>query len=168
MKTKEMVVGALLGALALLIPIACGGFLGIVFGPFSATLAAHVPVFLSMLFGPWVAVMVAGISTFGFLIKLGPIVAARAAMHIIVVLIGTQLLKRGWSYTKVLWALLPIHGLLEALIVIPLGFTLQDAGLVVGVGSMIHHGMDVMITLFVYQALKKVYPFPTTLQAAKN
>ena len=52
-KTREVIYGALLTALALLIPLAFGGYLGVFIPLFSATLASHVPLFLSMLVSPW-------------------------------------------------------------------------------------------------------------------
>ena len=42
---RNMTVGALLLALSLIIPMAFGGVLGVVIGPFSATLASHVPIY---------------------------------------------------------------------------------------------------------------------------
>ena len=42
MDTREVVYGALLTALALLIPLAFGGFLSVMIPPFSATIASHV------------------------------------------------------------------------------------------------------------------------------
>ena len=66
MKVKELVLGALLTALALLIPLAFGGILGITIPPFSATLASHVPVMLAMLVNPLVAFVVGAGSAFGF------------------------------------------------------------------------------------------------------
>ena len=57
-KTREVIYGALLTALALLIPLAFGGYLGFFIPPFSATLASHVPLFLSMLVSPLAAFMV--------------------------------------------------------------------------------------------------------------
>ncbi|MEG0371293.1 MAG: ECF transporter S component, partial [Clostridium sp.] len=41
MKIRKMVITALLMSLAIIIPVAFGGFLRIVIPPFSATLASH-------------------------------------------------------------------------------------------------------------------------------
>jgi niacin transporter len=153
MKVKELVLGALLTALALLIPLAFGGILGITIPPFSATLASHVPVMLAMLVNPLVAFVVGAGSAFGFLLKLGPIVGARAFMHVFFAVIGAMMIKKGYSLRTTLMATLPIHAFSEALIVIPFGFSLYDAGLVIGIGTALHHGIDALITLAVYTLL---------------
>lgn len=155
MKTKEMIYGAILTSLALLIPLAFGGFLGITLPPFSATLASHVPVMISMTISPVTAFAVASGSALGFLIKLGPVVAARASMHIIWGVAGALLYKKGMSLTKVLVFILPLHAISEALVVIPFGFNLYNAGVVIGVGTALHHIFDSIITIFVGALLVK-------------
>lgn len=150
MKVKEIVQGGLLTSLALIIPLAFGGLLGVTIPPFSATLASHVPIMLAMLISPLVAMMVAVGSAIGFLIKLGVIIGARAAMHIFFAVIGAYLIKKGAAFKTVLLATLPIHALSEALIVLPFGFSLHDAGVVVGLGTALHHGIDSIIALAVF------------------
>ena len=54
-KVRQMVYAGLLIALAIIIPIQFG-FLRIVIPPFTATLAAHVPMMLAMLISPFVAI----------------------------------------------------------------------------------------------------------------
>ncbi|MCR4440596.1 MAG: ECF transporter S component [Peptococcaceae bacterium] len=158
MRVKEIVWGGILTSLALIIPLAFGGVLGITIPPFSATLASHVPVMLSMLISPLVAFMVAAGSALGFLIKLGPVIGARAAMHIIFAVFGAYMLKRGSSFQTALLATLPIHAASEALIVLPFGFTLQKAGVVVGIGTALHHGADSLIALAVYTLIGLAIP----------
>ena len=51
---------------------------------------------------------------------------------------------------------LPIHGIGEALIVLPFGLSLYDAGLVVGIGTMLHHAIDSVISLGVLKQLTLV------------
>ena len=153
MGAKQVVFGALLTALALVIPLAFGGFLGVVIPPFSATLASHVPVMISMLLGPWVAVLVGAGSALGFLVKLGPIIAARAAMHAVFAGSGAVMVRRGMPFWKALVWTLPIHAFTEALIVLPFGFTLQRAGVVVGLGTAMHHLVDAGIALAVVKAV---------------
>lgn len=155
MKTKEMIYGAILTSLALLIPLAFGGFLGITIPPFSATLASHVPVMIAMAISPLTAFAVASGSALGFLIKLGPVIAARAGMHIVFGVTGALLYKKGMSFSKVLLVTLPLHALSEALIVIPFGFDLYKAGVVIGIGTGIHHILDSFITLFLAAVLVK-------------
>ncbi len=155
MKTKEMIYGAILTSLSLLIPLAFGGFLGITLPPFSATLASHVPVMVAMTISPLTAFAVASGSALGFLIKLGPVIAARASMHILFGVAGAILYKKGMGLSKVLLITLPLHAISEALIVIPFGFDLYKAGVVIGVGTGIHHILDSIITLFLAAILVK-------------
>lgn len=157
MKVKKIVYGALLTALALLIPLLFGGFLKVYIPPFSATLASHVPIILSMLFGPFIAAMVGIGSTLGFLIILGPVIAARAAVHILVGIAGAYLIKAGRSFLFAALLVAPIHALGEALVVIPFGFNLYDAGIVVGVGTFLHHLVDVGIAYSIYTALQHTH-----------
>ncbi|MEC9489061.1 MAG: hypothetical protein UMV23_06255 [Halanaerobium sp.] len=154
MKVKTFVYGALLTALALVIPLMFGGFLRIYIPPFSATLASHVPMILSMLLGPFVAAMVGIGSTLGFLIVLGPVIAARAAVHILVGVVGAYLIKSGRPFLQVALLVTPIHAIGEALVVIPFGFGLYDAGVVVGIGTILHYLVDVAIAFSVYKALQ--------------
>ncbi|HHU31353.1 MAG TPA: ECF transporter S component [Clostridia bacterium] len=156
MKTNEIVLGGLLTALALVIPMAFGGILSIVIPPFSATLAAHVPIMLSMTISPLTAIMVGLGSSLGFLIKLGPIIAARALVHVVFGFVGALLYKKGKPFYQILLITLPIHGIGEALIVLPFGLSLYDAGLVVGIGTMLHHAIDSVISLGVLKQLTLV------------
>lgn len=162
--TKSLTVGALLLALSLIIPMALGGVLGVVIGPFSATLASHVPLLISMFYGPFIAGVVALGSAIGFFLKLGPVIGLRAAMHIPVGIAGAHLLRRNISYPLVLGITGPIHALLEGLIVLPfLTFgsssllygksePLALFGLVAG-GTLVHHAMDSVIAVFSWQVL---------------
>lgn len=155
METKEMIYGAILTSLSLIIPIAFGGLLGVTLPPFSATLASHLPLMLSIAISPLTAFTVGLGSTIGFLIKLGPIVAARASSHILFGVLGAILYKRGMGLLKVLLLMLPIHAFAEALLVIPFGFSLYNAGVVIGVGTGIHHLIDTLITIFISTLLVK-------------
>ena len=117
--------------------------------PFSATLASHLPVMIAMLISPYVALMVGLGSALGFLIKLGPVIAARAAVHAVFGVAGAVAIRKGLSFGQALMLTLPIHAIGEALIVLPFGFSLQKAGLVVGVGTALHHLIDAAISLAV-------------------
>lgn len=155
MKTTTVITyGAVLTALAIMIPISFGGFLGIYIPPFSATLASHVPLMLGMAISPLVAGAVGLGSAIGFLIKLGPVIGARAAMHAIVGFTGATMVKKGMAFPLVLLVMAPLHGVLEALIVVPFGFDLYRAGVVVGIGTVLHHLVDSGITLAVLPLLK--------------
>lgn len=151
---KIIVYSALLTALAIVIPIAFG-FLSIQLGPFTATLAAHVPLFLAILLGPAPAAMVGIGSGIGFLITKGSYVAARAFMHTFVGIAGAILIKKGVSYSKMVAITAPLHGVLEALIVMPFGITLEKILITVGVGSTLHHIVDGIIAFVVVQALSR-------------
>ncbi|ADH60339.1 conserved hypothetical protein [Thermoanaerobacter mathranii subsp. mathranii str. A3] len=156
MKTREITIGGLLAALALVIPLAFGGVLGIVIPPFSATLASHVPVMLAILISPATAVFVGVVSAIGFLIKLGPVIAARAAVHAVFGYVGAKMMQRRYSFPVALAVTLPIHAVLEAIVVMPFGFDFYKAFVVVGVGTILHHTIDSVIALVVFYALNPI------------
>jgi niacin transporter len=161
-KTNSIVYGALLTALAIIIPVAFAGVLGVYLPPFSATLASHVPLIIAMTIGPVVAGAVGAGSALGFLIKLGnPVIAARAAMHAIVGYAGGVMVKRGMPLPWVILITAPIHAGLEALIVVPFGFDLYRAGVVVGVGTLLHHLVDGGIALTIIAVLRGATAFRT-------
>ena len=93
-------------------------------------------------------------STIGFQMSGTPFpVVARASTHILVGLLGAQLLKKDVSYVKVALITAPLHGLAEALVIIPLlGFNANSY--IVAVGTMFHHCVDV-IAYPVVKALAK-------------
>nr|WP_270454026.1 hypothetical protein [Halonatronomonas betaini] len=154
LKVKELVYAALLTALALMIPLVFGTYLRIYIPPFSATLASHLPVFLSMLISPFAAIFVGFGSALGFFLVTGPVIGARAAIHILVGGTGALLIKKGYSFKLALLLVLPIHAIGEALIVLPFGFSLADAGIIVGVGTALHHVADAFLAVAVYELLK--------------
>lgn len=168
MKTKDMVLTGLLMAFAIIIPVVFGGFLRVNIPPFSATLASHVPIFLSMFLGPVPAAVVAVGSGIGFLMTSLPVVAARAFMHLGVGLVGAYMLKSGKSYFATMTVTAPIHGILEALVVMPFGFNFYAAFVVVGIGTILHHSVDAVITKMLLPILKIVSPAFNTKQNIKN
>ncbi|MBE6071105.1 MAG: ECF transporter S component [Clostridium butyricum] len=155
-KIKEMTYAGLLTALAIIIPIQFG-FLKIYIPPFSATLAAHVPMMLSMFISPLVAVIVGIGSTVGFLVSGTPMpIVARAATHIIVGYIGARIIIKNKSYVKAAMITAPIHGLLEALVVIPfVGVDLYQLLIVTLVGGILHHCADSVIAYGIVKAVAK-------------
>jgi len=155
-KTKELVASSLLAALSIAIPLAFGGLLTVAIPPFTATVASHVPLFLSMLISPVGAIMVGAVSAIGFLIKLGPVIAARAAMHAIVGGVGAYLVRRGTPFRTALLAVLPIHAISEGLVVLFFGWTLQKAGVVVALGTAIHHLVDMAIAISLAGLLARI------------
>lgn len=156
MKTRELVTSSLLAALSLTIPLAFGGLVTVAIPPFTATIASHVPLFLSMLVSPAGAIMVGAVSAVGFLIKLGPVIAARAAMHAVVGGVGASLVRRGMPFRNALLAVLPVHALTEGFIVLFFGWTLQRAGVVVALGTAIHHLVDTAIAISLAGILSKI------------
>lgn len=155
-RIKQMVYAGLLTALAIIIPVQFG-FLKIYIPPFSATLAAHVPMMLSMLISPFVAVVVGIGSTLGFLISGMPApVVARAATHIVVGYIGAKIIMKNQSYVKAVAITAPIHGLLEALVVIPfIGLNVYQLIVVTAVGAILHHTADSIIAYGIVKAVAK-------------
>ncbi|MCH3963885.1 MAG: ECF transporter S component [Clostridium sp.] len=151
---KKLTYAGLLTALAIIIPTAFG-FLKIQLGPFSATLASHVPMFLSMFLGPVPAVIVGIGSAVGFLITSPAVIAARASSHIFVGLLGAVLLKKGVSFKKVIALTAPVHAILEAIFVIPFGFTMFKVLVVVGAGTFAHHIVDGVIAFTLVSTLAR-------------
>lgn len=156
-KVKQMVYGALLTALAIIIPIQFS-FLKVNIPPFSATLAAHVPMFIAILISPMVAVVTGIGSTLGFLISGMPMpVVLRAATHIIVGYVGAIYIMKRKSYVKMTIITSVIHGGLEALVVIPfIGFDVYQLLIVTGVGAIIHHSLDSGISYGLLTLMSKV------------
>ena len=154
MNTKKLTIAALLTSLAIVIPFAV--FFKVMIPPFSATLGSHVPMFIAMLLGPEAAIMVGLGSALGFFLTLGPIIGARAAMHIIVGVIGAGLIKRGVPFGKVAAITAPIHGLLEMLVIIPfVDFDVYNLLVITGVGTMLHHAVDAAIAYVLINILQK-------------
>ena len=145
MKTRDLVIGALLTALALIIPIFFGSYLRIYIPPFSATLASHVPTMIAFLISPAVAIMVGLGSSLGFLIMMGPVVAAE---HLFTYFwtAGALLVKKGFHLKKP-FATAPIHAIGEVLVVLPFGFTFNQALIMVGIGTLLHHTLDGVVAV---------------------
>lgn len=165
MRTKNLVIGALLTAFSIIIPIFFGAYLKIYIPPFSATLASHVPTMLAFFVSPMAAVLVGLGSALGFLIMLGPVIAARAAIHAIFGLVGALLIKKGLSFEEALIFTAPIHALGEALIVIPFGLNLYAAFVIVGIGTLIHHAFDSVISVVLVKTVLSRFIRPGGIQA---
>lgn len=153
-RVRKMVFAAVLTAIAIIIPTQFG-FLKIVIGPFTATIASHVPMFLAMLISPSVAIFVGLGSALGFFITTPLVVAARASMHIIVGYIGAKIVTKDKNFKKAIAITAPIHGILEGLIVIPFGFSVYQFIVVVAVGTILHHFVDGTISYALAKALSK-------------
>lgn len=154
MRAREVVTGGLLTGLAVLIPVVFRGYLQVVIPPFSATLFSHVPEMIAVLVSPAVALFVGLGSAFGFLVTLGPIVAARALVHAAWGIAGALLVRRGWPYAGVLVAALPVHALGEALVVLAFGLPPAFAFVQVGIGTALHHVVDAVAAAALARALR--------------
>ncbi len=153
--TRELLYGALLTAVSLLIPLAFRGWLQVVIPPFSATLGSHVAVMLAMFVSPLVAAAVGVGSMIGFFITLTPVIGARASIHILFGVLGALLYRRGAKPWQVFVVTAPVHALGEALVVIPFGFPMYAALVTVGIGTLLHHVVDASIALSLYVSLGK-------------
>lgn len=153
-KIRKMMFAAVLIAISIIIPTQFG-FLKIIIGPFTATIASHVPMFLAMLIAPEVAIAVGVGSALGFFITSPLVIAARASMHIVVGYVGALIIKKDKNFKKAIAFTAPIHGILEGLVVIPFGFSVYQFVVVVAVGTMIHHFVDGAISYALANALAK-------------
>lgn len=156
MKPRDLAMAILFTALALIIPLVFS-FLRVTVPPFTATLASHVPVMLAMFISPAVAVLVGLGSTIGFLIATGPVIAARAFIHVIIGFMGANMIRKGMNpWVTLLLPIMVVHALGEALVVIPFGYDLYNAGVVIGVGTALHNTVDTIITMAVLALLQKM------------
>lgn len=151
-KIKEMMIAALLTAIAIIIPLSLG-FLKVYIPPFTATIAAHVPMFIAMIISPKIALIVGLGSTLGFGITSGGVVALRAASHIIVGYVGGVLFKKYNNLRKPILITAPIHGLLEALAIIPFGLGTREMLIITFVGTLLHHLVDGFITFVLVKGM---------------
>jgi len=168
-RTVDLALGAVMAALALVIPIAFRGTplqVNIPALGYSATLASHVPEMISVLAGPPMALAVGVASALGFLVTLSPVVGLRAFTHGIWGALASVAYRSGWSYLKVMVIVaLPIHAVGEGLAVLVFGFPIQ-AVLVTMVGTGIHHVVDLMTSMAVIRAARPVLA-PTILSGIR-
>ncbi|WP_346929228.1 ECF transporter S component [Clostridium sp.] len=158
MKTnlKKMVISSLLIAMSIIIPVIFGPFLKVYIPPFSATLAAHVPMFIAMFLGPFEAAVVGIGSVVGFFFAIpDPIVAMRASSHIVVGYIGAKMIMKKMSYGKVVAFTAPIHGIFEGLVVLIFTGNIILSLVVTGIGTIIHHIVDGIISIPIIRIIQK-------------
>jgi niacin transporter len=158
-RTVDLAFGAVMAALALVIPLAFRGTplqINIPALGYSATLGSHVPEMLSILAGPIMAFAVGVASALGFLVTLSPVVGLRAFTHGIWGALSSIAYRRGWSFLRVMIIIaLPIHALGEGLVVMIFGFPFQ-AQLVVIIGTAIHHVIDLAISLVILRIAQPI------------
>ncbi len=169
--TKKLTASALLIALAILIPMVFGNTpLKIYIPPFSATLGSHIPMFIGMFLGPFEAIVIGIGSTVGFMLAMGnPIIALRAASHIIVGYVAAKMILKKMSYAKAVAFTAPIHGILEGLVVLILapssGWTFVW---VTAVGTLLHHIVDGAISLPIIKSIEKGAKINLTTLGERN
>ena len=165
LNSAQLALSSVLSALAIAIPFVFRGTplqINILAIQYSATAASHVPSMLAIVIGPSAAAIVGLASTFGFLATLGPVIGARAFIHVLWGVAASIYVFRGGSYVKALLLIaLPIHAIGEGLVVYWLGpiFGVMKvaagvAGLWVALGTVVHHLIDSAISLAVYRAIR--------------
>ena len=165
MNSAQIALSSVLSALAVAIPFVFRGTplqINIPAIQYSATATSHVPSMLAIVMGPPVAAVVGLASTIGFLVTLGPVIAARAFVHVLFGVAASIYFFKGGSYVKALFLVaLPIHAIGEGFVVFMLGpifgvvsVAAELAGFWVFVGTVIHHLIDSAISLAVYRVVK--------------
>ena len=89
---------------------------------------------------------------------------ARAFMHSIVGMVGAYLIQKEVSYSKVVISTSLVHGVAEALVVIPFGITFKSILITVGLGTVLHHLVDGILAYGVIKILSRTL----NLQLIKN
>ena len=145
----------------------------VVLGPMSFTLASHVAIFIAMFISPGVAAAVCLGTTLGFFFTTPPIIALRAASHIVFALAGAWYLRRHpetinnpvqSTVFNLLIALL--HAAAEIAVVTPFFFAgslfkpeqlangfVMSVLLLVGLGTAIHSMIDYGISILVWKPI---------------
>jgi len=178
LKTKDLVISALLIALGILIPmIFTGPPFKIVVGPYSATLMAHVPVIIAMFISPWTAVFTAIGTTIGFFITTPLIVAIRAASHIAFAIVGAYMIKKRINLTLICGTTGIIHGIFEGIVVmiffatgakVDANYSTMAMTWITVFGTIAHHIVDYIIAVVVATALAKAHMMPALPHIIKN
>ncbi len=178
-KTKDMVLTALLIAIGIIIPVYFG-FLRVILPPaFTATIMAHVPIFIAMFISPWSALFTAIGTTLGFWFTTSPVVTMRAASHVIFALVGAFMVKKNYNLISVGIITALLHAVFEGLVVyvfLAMGLTAPNEGeallytafYVTGIGTLIHDLIDFIIACGLGFALAKAKMLPTLPPIWKN
>ncbi len=166
MNTKKLTLTALLTALAIVIPMVMP--IKVVMPPFSATLASHTPLIIAMFISPAAAVITSLGSAIGFLFSLGPVVAARAAMHVIFALAGAIMIRKRMNFLFTVLVTLVLHTISDMAIVSAIATlfgmnsilsdqTMGTVQWVIGIGTSIHHVIDYAIAMAIVMPLSKAF-----------
>lgn len=167
----RMVLAGLLCAVGIVVPMFMPK---VVIGPMSFTLASHVAIFIAMFISPAVAGVVCIGTTLGFFITTPPIIALRAASHLVFALIGAFILKKNGKIidrpvksTLFNVGIGVVHALIEVVVVTPFFFAgalfkpeqlangfAMSVLLLVGVGTVIHSMIDYSISIVLWKPLQ--------------
>ena len=158
---KDLVTTGLLIAIGILIPVVFTP-LKIVIGPFTATLTAHVPVIIAMFISPWAAVFTAIGTALGFFFTSAPVVAVRAASHLVFAVVGAYMIQKRCNLLLT-WAVTArLHAVCEAAVVwiaFATGASAPTEGysnmvmvIITAVGTVGHHTVDFIIAYIVMKA----------------
>ena len=149
----------------------------VVLGPMSFTLASHVAIFIGMFISPAVAGAVCIGTTLGFFFTTPPIIALRAASHIVFALIGAFVIKKfpeiiNKPVSSILFniCMAVIHAVCEVIVVSPFFFAgslfkpeqlangfVMSVVLLVGVGTIIHSMIDYTISILIWKPVHAVF-----------
>lgn len=167
---QRLTISALLIAVAIIIPMFMPRF---TMEPASFTLASHVPIFLAMMLSPGIAIAVAIGTTIGFFFTSTPVIALRAASHLVFAIVGALYLRKRpetlSSPMKVhVFSFLigVLHSAMELIVVLLFYFggsmaeSYYQSGLfrvllVMGVGSIVHSMVDFEIAWVIQRALSR-------------
>lgn len=173
MRTKNIVLSALLCAMGIIIPMFSP--IKIILEPASFTLASHIPIFIAMFISSKTALFVTLGTTIGFLFGGFPLpIVIRALSHLLFVSIGCIYLNKNRDSIKSIKSSLGysfviglIHAIGEVLVIIPFyfsaslsegfynqGFLVSVIGLI-GVGTIIHSMLDFSLAVYVWNILPK-------------
>lgn len=166
MNTKKLTITALLTALAIVIPMVMP--VKVVMPPFSATLASHTPLIIAMFISPASAVVTSLGSALGFLFSLGPVVSARAAMHVLFTLLGAVMIKKRKNFYLTLILTLVVHTLSDMGTVwaiaklFGMSSILKEQAMslvqwTIALGTSVHHVVDYAIALAIVMPLSKAF-----------
>jgi niacin transporter len=166
-----MTIAALLTAIGIAIPVFSP--LRIVLEPASFTLASHVAIFIAMMISPGIAAAVTAGTTLGFFLTFPPVIALRAASHIVFAIVGGIYLNRrpetlSFAIKARVFSFLlgVLHAVCEVAVVGAFYFSggagsgyyaqgfVHSVLLLVGVGSLVHSMFDFEIALALYKILR--------------
>lgn len=163
-KMSEFTITGLLTALAIVIPMIMP--VKVLMPPFTATLASHLPLIVSMFISPFSAIITALGSAIGFYVTMSPIVAARAATHVIFTLAGAYMIRKHANAYLTILVTMILHSASDMLIVYIIAGAAGMSGLlnnqamgyvmwVIAIGTSIHHLVDYAIAIPIINILNK-------------